>query len=214
MNEQSERGEPDRYVDQPEAVRRLIHSAIRMFAIGEDPFAIHLLIQSADKLILDIARKRNVSLAFDWEHVIKKEHQREFFQLYRETYNFFKHADKGSERLPVHNIAEGNAAQLSIVIENYLTLFGSATAHMTAFRWFARLWKPSWFFQSIEDLLPQDRAQELLKAWTVMRNGRPQEFFAAAFAKGVWNTAALEEERNLDFADNIEFYSTRFVDMD
>src|SRR5207253_6044781 len=84
-----EREEPRRLLNRREAVRRLIHAAVRMFAIGEDPFAVHLLIQSADKLLIDIAKKRAVDLAVDWENLIKEEHRSEFFAMYRETYNFF-----------------------------------------------------------------------------------------------------------------------------
>jgi hypothetical protein len=49
--------------------------------------------------------------------------------MYRETYNFFKHANRGPENLPVYDIAAMNASQLTIAIENYATLFGAFTAH-------------------------------------------------------------------------------------
>jgi len=76
---------------------------------------------------------RGVDLTFDWETVIKTEYQREFFKMYRETYNFFKHADKDTADLPVHNIAEGNAVALTMAIENYKTMFGTLTEHMKLF---------------------------------------------------------------------------------
>jgi hypothetical protein len=83
-----------------------------MFAMGEDPFAIHLLVQSVEKLLIDLARNRGVDLAFDWEAAIKTEYQREFFKMHWETYNFFKHADKDTADLPVHNWG-GNANWIS-----------------------------------------------------------------------------------------------------
>src|ERR671933_594726 len=49
--------EPRRALDKREAVRHLIHTAIRLIATMEDPFAIHLLIHSADKILIDIAKK-------------------------------------------------------------------------------------------------------------------------------------------------------------
>lgn len=39
-----------------EAVKHLLHAAIRLLGAREDPFAIHLLIQSADKLLIDLAK--------------------------------------------------------------------------------------------------------------------------------------------------------------
>lgn len=209
-----ERDEPDRYLNKAEAVRRLIHAAVRMYAAGEDPFAVHLLIQSADKLLIDIAKKRGIDLAFDWEKWIKKEHRTEFFEMYRETYNFLKHADRDAGQLAVHNIAEVNASQLTMVIENYAAVFDTTTEHMIVFRWFARLWKPDWFLRRIEELFPPKKAREISKSWSVLRAEGPQEFFKAAFSNGSWNTPALERERNSDFADNAEFYSRRFQDMD
>jgi hypothetical protein len=134
MTSDDERDPPKRYLDKGEAIRHLIHAAVRMIAAGEDPFAIHLLIQSAEKLLIDVAKKRGDVLAFDWEDWIKPEYQSEFFTLHRETYNFFKHADRDTRDLPVNNIAEANACFLAMAIENYRAVFGVITEHMKIFR--------------------------------------------------------------------------------
>jgi len=55
MTEELKQGPPRRYLDKEEAVRHLIHCAIRMVMREEDPFAIHLLVQSADKMLGGIA---------------------------------------------------------------------------------------------------------------------------------------------------------------
>jgi len=209
VNSNVDRGPPKRYLDKAEAVRHLIHAAVRMFAIGEDPFAIHLLVQSAEKLLIDLAKNRGVDLAFDWEAVIKTEYQREFFKMYRETYNFFKHADKDTAELPVHNIAEGNAIGLLMAIENYLTLLGTPTEHMKLFRFFARLWKPKWFSRAMEDAVPEDKKEVFQKAMTTLRTATPAEFFNATGA----DRPMLESERKSDVSDTLTFYSTRFEDV-
>ena len=55
------------------AIRHLLHSASRMIAAGEDPFAIHVLIQSADKLLIDVAERSGKNLIFKWDEFIKPE---------------------------------------------------------------------------------------------------------------------------------------------
>jgi hypothetical protein len=47
-----------RTVDKQEAIRHLIHTAIRLIAKREDPFAIHVPVHSADKLLIDMANNR------------------------------------------------------------------------------------------------------------------------------------------------------------
>jgi hypothetical protein len=207
-----EREDPRRLLDRPEAVRRLIHAAVRMFAISEDPFAVHLLVQSADKLLIDIAKGRGVTLVFDWEIFIKDEHQSEFFAMYRETYNFFKHADRGPDTLPVYDIAAMNAAQLTIAVENYAAIFGRITSHMAVFRIFARLWKPNWFPKKFEDFVPGERADEFATAIATMRAATPGEFLGIITENRIGNEV-LEQERSADLAENVEFYSTAFQNM-
>src|SRR5438046_6516059 len=94
-----------REIDKEQAVPYLLHSAIRLIMEGEDPFAIHMLAQSADKLLVDLAKARGEYLKVDWELYIKDEYQAEFFKKHREIYNFFKHADRDFDNaLPVKDI--------------------------------------------------------------------------------------------------------------
>jgi hypothetical protein len=211
VNSNTDRAPPNRHLDKAEAVRHLLHAAVRMFAIGEDPFAIHLLIQSAEKLLIDLAKNRGIDLAFDWETVIKAEYRREFFKMYRETYNFFKHADKDTTDLPVHNISEGNAVALTMAIENYKTMFGTLTEHMKLFRFFARLWKPKWFSSSMEDAVPEEKMESFKRGIATLRTATPAEFFNAVRENR--EDEALESERKSDVSDAVDFYSTRFEDM-
>src|SRR2546423_1181585 len=81
---------PVRKIGKQEAIRHLIHCAVRMVAAQEDPFAIHLLIHSAEKMLMDVAKQTGRKLVFNWADYMDSK----FFKFHRATYNFFKHADK------------------------------------------------------------------------------------------------------------------------
>lgn len=122
---------PLRTITKQRAVRHLIHSAARMILAGEDPFAIHLLIQSADKLLIDLTKKKGLKLTFDWAESAKPEFKRAMLSAYREASNFLKHADKDYDKtLQVGEIVKTNILQLGICIVNYHGLFGEWTDHM------------------------------------------------------------------------------------
>jgi len=99
---------------------------------GEDPFATHLLIQSADKLLIDLANHSPPQqLAMDWSKLMKPEYKDALLKLFRETYNFLKHADRDrNETLHVGDIAGLNVLQLTACIANYWALFDEFTHHM------------------------------------------------------------------------------------
>ena len=65
-----------------------------MVGINEDPFAIDLLVNSTDKLLIDLAKHAGKSLTGDFRKYIKPEAQKPFYKVLRETSNFFKHADE------------------------------------------------------------------------------------------------------------------------
>jgi hypothetical protein len=145
---------PKRTITKQQAVRHLIHSAARMIAAGEDPFAIHLLIQSADKLLIDLAKRMGRTLAFNWDEFIKPEYKDAVLNIIRETSNYFKHADKDhDETLHVGDIAKTNFLQIGICIANYHGLFGEWTDHMKLLFNVAKLVSPDGF------VLPDQREQ-------------------------------------------------------
>jgi bifunctional ADP-heptose synthase (sugar kinase/adenylyltransferase) len=66
---------PRRAIDKKEAARHLIHSAIRLVLKKEDPFAIHVLIQSADKILIDLAKKRGIDVTIDRKKDLPKDYR-------------------------------------------------------------------------------------------------------------------------------------------
>ena len=57
--------------------------------------------KAADKLLIDVAKQMGTYLELDWELYIKDEYHKEFFRDYRQTYNYFKHADTDFHDSPV-----------------------------------------------------------------------------------------------------------------
>jgi hypothetical protein len=129
-----EREPPKRSITKQQALRHLIHAAVRMTAAREDPFAIHLVIQSADKLLIDLSSKTGKPLVLRWDEFMKPEYKSALLSIHRETFNFLKHADKDyDQELYVGEIAHSNFLQLGVCIANYHAMFGVWTEHMQLF---------------------------------------------------------------------------------
>jgi hypothetical protein len=136
-----DREPPRRYISKREGVRHILHAAIRSVFFGEDPFAIHLLGQSADKVLLDLLK--NAKIKDPVLSLLTPDLQSTFFKFYREPYNFLKHADRDSgDKLGVHNIVASNDILLFLCIHRYSALFGSWTQHMRIFWMFVGLFYP------------------------------------------------------------------------
>jgi hypothetical protein len=146
------RGAPRRRLTKQQAVRHLIHAAVRMVVSGEDPFATHLLIQSADKLLIDLAKRNPAQqLIMDWTERAKPEYKDALIELFRETYNFLKHADRDhDETLHVGDIMTSNVLQLGVCIVNYQRLFSEWTDHMRVGFAIARFVFPDGFISEDE----------------------------------------------------------------
>lgn len=201
---------PKRTITKQQAVRHLIHSACRMIAAREDPFAIHLLIQSADKLLIDLGRKRDQKLAFNWEEFSKPEYKDAMFDIIRETSNYFKHADKDHDlALHVGDIAKMNILQLGICIVNYRGLFGEWTDHMKLLLFVAKFVFPNGF------VLP-DKREKFDTLFSQVRRVTLSEFLHS----DLWNNSViktvlpnLSSERAEDLQDTRSLYNTRFLDL-
>jgi hypothetical protein len=203
------RSPPKRTITKKQAARHLIHSACRLISAREDPFAIHLLIQSADKLLIDISKRTGQKLAFSWGELIKPEYKDTVIAAIRETSNFLKHADKDHDaRLHVANIAETNILQIGICIVNYNHLFGEWTDHMKLFFNVAKIFSPASFVA--DDRRPQfDIALLKIKDLTF-----------AEYLNGWWDDPLfkrvlphLASEKIEDLQDTTPLYEIRIGDL-
>lgn len=201
---------PRRRITKKQAVRHLIHAAVRMIAAAEDPFATHLVIQSADKLLIDLSKRLKRPLAHDWVENIKDEYRSPLMAVFRETYNFLKHADNDhDEELHVGSIAESNVLLVAVCIANYQALFGEYTDHMKLLFTSAKLVFPAGF------VMPDQRAvfEAALPKLAGMR-------FGELFNMDLWSAPiatrdfpGLAAERHEDLQDNSELFSTFIGDF-
>ena len=200
--------EPRRTLDKRAALRHLIHTAIRLIARMEDPFAVHLLVHSADKILIDLAKQKGHELRIDWELYIKDEYHGEFFKRHRETYNYFKHADRDfATDLPVRDIAMTNAMNLFITVVNYGHMFGGViTDHMRLFLTFTVALMP-------QIIVPTDiRGVELLRGARDMQGMTPSEFFEM-FEGHPEALSKFYQEAAKDVEDLIDFYHLTFSEL-
>jgi hypothetical protein len=188
-----------------EAVKHLLHAAIRLMAAREDPFAIHLLIQSADKMLIDLAKHAKKPLDLNWGESLRPEYQKQFMEIFRETSNFLKHADKDHDaELRVGNIVRFNVLMLAVSTAHYFRLFDEFTDHMRAFQSFAKLTYPSSFVT--EEQRPAFEA--LLPPF----EHTPADFFDAML-RGEYAIVLpnIQTEKVQDLVDNELFYTTPFA---
>src|SRR4051812_30403984 len=87
---------PQRTLTKLDAIRHLLHASIRLFIMEEDPFVVHMVVQSCDKLINDYAKAKSLP-SLNIEALLVPENAEEFWFIHRESYNFFKHADMDAD---------------------------------------------------------------------------------------------------------------------
>lgn len=206
MTEGSDQG-VRRTLDKQEAIRHLIHTGIRLMIVKrEDPFAVHLLAQSADKMLIDMAKARGQELHLDWEHHIKPEHRQEFFANHRAISNYFKHADKDfADDLPVRDIMRLNVITLFICVANYNELFGQITNHMVLLMAFAVTLLP----ELIDPIKAQDTPLASIADFGTMT---PDEFFTM-FAQNLSMFPKYAGEASKDREDIFDFYHLSFAEL-
>jgi hypothetical protein len=110
------------------------------------------LAQSAEKILIDV--NTNAGLPDPLFALLKPERADEFFSIYRESYNFLKHADRDSDGyLEVHEIVGSNDLSLFMSAFRYGALFGKYTAHMFCMMMFAAVQYPGVInWEAIPDL--------------------------------------------------------------
>jgi hypothetical protein len=198
---------PRRTLDKQEAIRHLIHTAVRLIAKREDPFAVHVLVHSADKLLIDMAKQRGQELRVDWEKYIKPQYHKDFFIRYRAIYNYFKHADKDfDDDLPIRDVMKLNVMTLFTSVGNYYTLFKEITNHMTLLLMFVMALFP--------EVIPPEQIEGaiLLQGISSVEGMTPHEFFEA-FENNLGVFPKFIGEVSKDLEDIKEFYLLSFVEL-
>ena len=203
-----ERGPPKRTITKKEALRHLVHAAIRMIAAQEDPFATHQIVQSADKLLFDLSEKLGKALALRWDEFVRPEYKTALLQIHRETFNFLKHADKDyDQELFVGEIAHSNVLQLGVCISNYHAIYGEWTEHMQVFFRLVSILSPNAFTGPVHDEL-RDNLMPKIGNMTLA------QFFNSDLWSDDYARATgmkLNAERAQDLLDMREFHDSKIA---
>jgi hypothetical protein len=197
-----------RTLDKQEAIRHLIHTAIRLIAEREDPFAIHVLVHSADKMLVDMAKNRGRELRVDWETRVKPKYHKEFFSRHRAIYNYFKHADKDfDDDLPVSDIMRLNITTLFMCVSHYHDVFGELTRHMMLHLMFVMALLP--------EMIPPNTSEgmELLKNIHGFEGMTPGEFFTLFKDSPAELFPGYIRELTKDREDIGHFYNLTFAEL-
>jgi hypothetical protein len=209
-SDEIDRGPPRRYLDKQEAIRHLIHGAIRLVMAKEDPFVIQLIAHSADKLLIDVAKKKGTYLELDWELYIKDEYHRDFFNDYRQTYNYFKHADTDfTKQLPVYDIAMLNVMAVFMCAVNYVKLFQISSHHVRVYFWFIQLLMPHIV------KIPDPKIHELWQTALdeAFADATPAKFFERVSSHAAKFSLKTDEEAAFDLQDVVNFYRTPISEL-
>jgi hypothetical protein len=158
-----ERDEPNRFITKLEGVSHVLHSAIRCQLAGEDPFAIHILAQSAEKVVIDLLKAN--AIADPFHSLIIPERRAEFFETYREPVNFLKHAGKDHDGLlPVYDIVRASDLALLGAIVRLMHLGEQPTSHMRVFLIFVATQFPNTIIADampgLADIVSSERARK------------------------------------------------------
>lgn len=198
----SELEPPRRWIEKQDAIRHLVHGAVRLMIKMEDPFALHLIIHSVDKLLIDVAAGMNKYLEMDWEVYIKDEYHDLFFAQYREIYNYLKHAKTDfGEQLPIRDIMMMNVMGLFMCIVNYAKLYDVFSDHMKLYMGFMQVLMP----EIIK--VPAELNPSLARALDDAGDVTPATFFAACqYSSQI--LPKLKEETSIDLQDILKFYAT------
>jgi hypothetical protein len=171
MTDEIGRDEPLRTLSKQQAIRHLIHAAARLIIVEEDPFAVHLLVQAADNLLIDVSNRTGKPLVLKWDDLLSPEGKKAFLTLHRQTANFFKHADRDHEKLlTIGHIHEYTVLNLGVCIANYWSLYEEWTEHMQLIFEFVKIINPSF-------MLANEDPQEFAERSKIVSHMTPSQFF-------------------------------------
>jgi hypothetical protein len=166
--------DPKYKIDKLESSRRTLHAAIRMVWANEDPLAINLLAQSADRLTADLMGQDS-DMLWDSPFVIKK-HKTELMRIIRDASNFLKHADRDPQRkLSIYDLQSQAEIAIFCGIVRYRELKNTISVHMKMYLGYYKLRYP--------DHLQMDDI-DLSKIWSMEELSDPR------YLRSTWGKCA------------------------
>jgi cAMP phosphodiesterase len=180
-----------------------------MIAVAEDPFAIQLLIKSAEQILIGVAKRTNRNLIWNWAEIVKPAFKKTFINSDRKTTNYLKHADQDHmDKLVIGDIAEDNIVDIAICAMNYSALFDHMTDHMRMICHIARYVWPDFFVgpdsRAVFDIAVSKVKNTTLADYLVrLRNDDQIKATLPHF----------EAEKSNDLQDTLVLYATRMADL-
>jgi hypothetical protein len=174
---------------------------------GDEGF--HMLVKAAERILLDIAKHRDVTLPLDLNARIRPEKRGHVHQRLNKTYNFLKHADRDfDDEVPVHDLPRLNAILLLVVIHHYITLLQETTSHMTLHISFMYAAIPGVF------IIPKTNRPAFEEAMSGIADMTPGQFFSTVDTVKALFAPQFDEEKARDTADGHDYYDTPFAELD
>ena len=122
-----------------DSAKRQLEIAIKLYFNFDDPVSIHTLTTAAYNVLRDINKNRGNGsvLIKEWlvKYLIKPEKQKEFRKMINEAENFFKHADKDSEKAYTFN-----PRQTEILLWDAVRIYHLLTGEISPLLYLYRGW--------------------------------------------------------------------------
>ena len=139
---------PEWQVTKLDAARRQLQTAIQLLFSQKDGVSIHTLAHASFGILKDVAKHRGKTRVSDAGNELSGSGQKDFWNRFNRTGNFFKHADKDPEGFLAGISEEENEALISLAIEIYCDMGCIGTPEFDAFQ----LWWRCIHFCEIENV--------------------------------------------------------------
>lgn len=139
-----------------EAAKRQIETAITLFIKNKDAVAIHTLTAASHEILRDLSKKQGKE-SFVKDGLLKKvrpEFQKRFIIKINEAENFFKHADKDSDKF-----LEFDAEQTEFLLWDCCWMFQNITNEYSPLILLYR----TWFFTKNPDYFEEEKDRTAMK---------------------------------------------------
>jgi hypothetical protein len=189
------------FIDKKHAARLLTNASIRSVFSGECPVANHVVIMSSRQILHEYADAHRISLMHDMRtHVKDKSLVREFEFLWKQRYNFLKHADKDHDReINIRNVNFLNDFEILLNAEKYREMFSEMSAHMAIFKCFIALMYPGKMKIDAHLDAKHSISETLRKVGAGMSRQAICDIFDYGLRTDLQARAEIEEARELSF---------------
>ena len=151
-------------VTKQQVVATELSRALRLYVIDGDYVSAHLLAGAARDILQSMLREAGKNTLWSVvKNAIKEEHQKEFYGILKEEYNFFKHAEKDGADATLNFSPKVTELFLWEIALNYQTLFGHRAETDIFIEWYTSNY-------------PETMSDDYNKAVAAKRAQHPREY--------------------------------------